>query len=660
MVSPFLPRRLSRRSRRLGGCICFLFILLSIHSAFSQEIRNVTVGWGDAVRLGRWTPVFVTVEDPQVREIDLQIHGTYGEKNEALWLHQTAVAQPTPTIYSLLYPFNAQPSRIVVIVSDKQTGRTLDSRAIQNNSSIQMPMRLLGPNEILIGLSGNIDDFLALKAQLQRAGISAGVLDPLRLPANFAGYDGISLLILAAPDLDQLKYDQEQAILQWIARGGNLLLIPPTTLIPQSDPLIAALPATIGANQTVQLTNGPTTRPITFNARELLPRPDASALTVLDDTGYFRPLGLGKIAVIPVDISPMDLTDPNSTGEFWRSLLQPIIKIPAPPPTTSMIVSDVDASLVPGPNVAQSVGRGQRESDAILHVLQMMGAATPSLEIHWRRTLLTLACFCFLLGPVDSILLMRLGQRPRTWLTFLGWVGLILSLAGIATAHKVKPTETAATFRLLDQVNDQCVAATDIISLNANHAATLPLSLDKMEWWEPANQAARFFNPNRFADVTCHQDRTGTRPEWVNLNGAQPQSWHGEMADVGPGLLLAKLQIQPGNSPQLIGSLTNRSKFTMQDIQIITAAGNVQVPSPLVAGGTLPIDLPIAAAVISPPNLPADITNMSPDRTDCIDELIQSGSAEILCQMPSASDVKIGRPITQHWQLLRAILPISR
>jgi hypothetical protein len=255
---------------------------------------------------------------------------------------------------------------------------------------------------------------------------------------------------------------------------------------------------------------------------------------------------------------------------------------------------------------------------------------------------------------------MRLGQRPRTWLTFLGWVGLILSLAGIATAHKVKPTETAATFRLLDQVNDQCVAATDIISLNANHAATLPLSLDKMEWWEPANQAARFFNPNRFADATCHQDRAGTRPEWVNLNGAQPQSWHGEMADVGPGLLQAKLQIQPGNSPQLIGTLTNRSKFTMQDIQIITAAGNVQVPSPLVAGGTLPIDLPIAAAVISPPNLPADITNMSPDRTECIDELIQSGSAEILCQMPSASDVKIGRPITQHWQLLRAILPISK
>ena len=76
--------------------LALLFSLLFIPPAFSQEIRNVTVGWGNSLRLGRWTPVFVTVEDAQPREIDLQIHGSYGEKSAALWLHQTAVAEPRP------------------------------------------------------------------------------------------------------------------------------------------------------------------------------------------------------------------------------------------------------------------------------------------------------------------------------------------------------------------------------------------------------------------------------------------------------------------------------------------------------------------------------------------------------------------------------------
>ena len=167
---------------------------------------------------------------PSPREIDLQIHGTYGEKSEALWLHQTAVAEPQPDTYCLLFPINAQLSRIEVIVSDRQTGRTLGTRVLQNDSSFssggRQPKRLLAPNDILIGISGNIDDAICLEAQLRRAAIPVGVLDPLHLPANFAGYDSISVLILAAPDLDQIKPDQEQAILQWISSRRKPALYP--------------------------------------------------------------------------------------------------------------------------------------------------------------------------------------------------------------------------------------------------------------------------------------------------------------------------------------------------------------------------------------------------------------------------------------------------
>jgi hypothetical protein len=636
-----------------------LVSLVLIPPAIGQEIRNVTVGWGDALRLGRWTPVFVTVADPQPREIDLQIHGSYGEKSASLWLHQIAVAEPQPDTYCLLFPINAQPSRIEVIVSDLRTGRTLGTRALQNNSSFssagRMPMRLLAPQDTLIGLSGNIDDAIALQAQLQRADIPVGTLDPLRLPANFAGYDGVSALILAAPDLDQIKPEQEQAILQWVASGGNLLLIPPTTPVPRDDPLIAALPCVIGSNA---LVNAPTK----LNARELSPKPGSTVFQIINRTGYIRWLGLGKIAVVPVNISPLKFADGHSANDFWKSLLQPLAKVPPITEPTSLLVSDVDEMLVPGPNAAQSVGRGQRESDAILHVLQLMGATESSRGIDWRSTLLCLAGFCFLLGPIDSIILMRLGQRPRNWLTLLSWAALIASLGGFAVAREIKSTPSISTFRLVDQMDDSVVAATDIIALNSGRPVLLPLSLDKSEWWEPANQAAHFFSPDRFLDANFHEDKTGCRPEWVRLNGIEPQAWHGEAANRGPGLLRADLRLERSadHAIHLIGKLTNAATTAMTDTYILTASGNFEIGEPLAAGASVDLDQLPVSDPISFPGLPADITDLSPERADRIEELVKFGQAEVICQMPDAVDLKVGPNAQLHWQILRAVLPISK
>ena len=647
--------------------LALLFSLLFIPPAFSQEIRNVTVGWGNSLRLGRWTPVFVTVEDAQPREIDLQIHGSYGEKSAALWLHQTAVAEPQPDTYCLLYPINAQPSQIEVIVSDKQTGRTLGTVAMQNDSSFssagRQPTRILGPNETLIGISGNIDDATSLQAQLRLAEIPAGILDPLHLPANFAGNDGISALILAAPDLDQLKPDQEQAILQWISRGGNLLFIPPTSALPRGDSLVDALPCTIGINRLINANvDGMAPSSTKFNAREVSPRQGATQFRFLDQTGYIRRLGLGKIAVIPVDVSPFQFTGPHPANDFWKSILQPLTKVPAIAQPTSLPVSDIDETLIPGPNAAQSVGRGQRESDAIRHVLEMMDAAKSSNAIDWRSSLLSIAAICFLLGPIDSILLMRLGQRPRNWLTIFGWIGLIASLGGYAIAREIKTSPSIATFRIVDQVDDSAIAAIDIISLNSGHPQLVPLSPDKNEWWEPANQAARLFSPDRFLDAICHEDKTGCRPEWINLNGIEPQSWHGESANRGPGLLRADLRLEqrPDHTIHLIGKLTNASSTTMTDIHVSTASGNFAIGEPLAAGTSVDFDQPATSDPISFSGLPADITDLSPERADRIDDLIKSGQAEVLCQMPDAQQVKIGPEAQTHWQILRVILPISK
>jgi len=654
--------------------LAILIPLLLVSGAGGQEIRKVTVGWGNDLRLGRWTPVFVTVEDAQAREVDLQIHGSYGEKSEALWLHQTAVAEPRPDTYALLFPINAQLSRVEVIVSDLQTGRTLGTEALQNNASFspagRVPMRVLAPEDLLLGISGDIDDCLRLQVQLDRAGICAGVLDPMRMPANFAGYDGVSVLILAAADLAQLTGVQDQAIVEWVRRGGNLVVIPGTTPLPPRDTLIDALPCTIGVNRAIALPIGApaveakpsTTRPTSLNGRELSPRPGAASLTVLDQTGYLGRLGLGKIAVLPVDLSPLEFADAAGANAFWRSLLGPMVKVSALKEPTEINVGEADEALVPGPNAAESFGRGQRESAAIRHVLELLGATRTAGRIDWRGALIGLAGIFFLVGPVDSVILMRLGQPPRNGLTLLGWIGLIAALAGFAVARPIQSSPTATTFRLVDQADDSIVAATDVIAVNADEPERVGLSLDRNEWWEPANQAAREFGSNRFVDANCRQDKTGCRPEWVRLNGNEAQAWHGEAANLGPALLHAELVLRDNNAGtvHLTGRLSNQSRAVMSDIQIVTARGNFRLAQPLAAGATIDLDEAASAEPISLSGLPEDAGDVAPERADRIEELVKSGQAGVICQMPDAADVNVGVGAQVHWQILRAVFPLAK
>jgi hypothetical protein len=633
-----------------------LILLLLVTPTFAQEIRNVTVGWGNALRLGRWEPIFITIEDPQTRAIDLQIHGSYGEKTLAMSLHQTAPASPRPTTYALLFPINAQPSRIEVIVSDLQTGKTLGYQPLQTNSNFtpagQTPMRLLAPSDLLIGISGNVDDSLRLQADLDRAQIAAGVLDPLKLPSNFAGYDGLSILLLAAPDLTQTTADQDQAIVDWIHRGGNLVLIPGPTPLPPKSPLIDALPCTIGENQTTGNSH--------LNARHLTPRGNASELPVLDQVGYFANVGLGKITVLPIDIAQLPLSDDASINALWKSILSPMLKVPGIGQPSELRVAEEDQNLVAGPNAAESVGRGARESRAILPLLNLLGATGSTPHPDRGGELLLLAGIFFLLGPVDSILLMRLGQHPRNALTLTGWIGLILSIGFCIAARGVHPSATVYTFRLIDQINDSTVAASDIIALNSDDPMRVNLSLDPNEFWEPANQGARTYRPDRFVDAQCREDRIGCRPEFIDLTGSEAQAWHGEATNLGSPLLKATLHIQSQNSgPHLVGSITNLSTTILQDIQIATTAGNVHASKPIDPGVTIDLDDPLSTDPIAPDGLPTNVGDISPDRASRIDALIKSGQACIYCQMPQAPAINVGPAVAEHWQVLRAVEPIT-
>jgi hypothetical protein len=646
-------------SRRLSAWIFFCLVAGVGCGARGQTMLKVTSGWGDAMRLGRWTPVFLSVADPVTRDVDLQIHGSYGEKSLALLVHQTAVISPRPTTYALIYPLNAQPSRIEVIVSDLKTGRTLATAALQNPAGFspagKVPKRLLGPQDFLVGVSGEIGGALRLQGQLDRAGLVAGILNPIRLPANFVGYDGITVLVLVAADFSELKSEQELAILRWVEGGGVLLVIPGTGAFPTRGVLADALPCDVGMNRAIANLNG----------RELVARPGAVALRVLDQNAYEKRQGLGHIAVLPMDISSVTFSDAQKGNDFWRGVLDVMTKVPEIERTTEMPLSDEEDILIAGPNAGDSVGRGQRETVAIRHVLELLGGSGSERGVDWRKIFLVFAGLFFLAGPVDSVLLMRLGQRPRNWVTVVGWVGLIACGAAYGASWRGGGAATASSFRLVDQVNGVVVGATDVVAVKSERSESVRLDLDEDEWWEPANQADRSFGVDRFVDARSREDRRGCRPEVIRLTGGEAQAWHGEVSPGGAGILLgAKLALRSGaGGMRLVGTITNLGKGVLRDIQVETGAGDFLVGGEVDGGKTTDVDVLVSGKGIGFGGLPGDVLDVSPGRGDGVEALVKGGGVGcVYCLvgdgaggMKGGDGVEVGK----HWEVLRAVVGLG-
>jgi hypothetical protein len=364
--------------------------------------------------------------------------------------------------------------------------------------------------------------------------------------------------------------------------------------------------------------------------------------------------------VLPADLSPLEFSADRDAVNLWRTILAGMANVPAPSRITEIAVSDEQEDIVPvGPRLSDTVGRGPRETIAIRHLLGLLDAASSHAGRGWPDLLLWLAGICAIVGPLDSMLLMRLGRSPRHWATVLGWLGLLASLGGYVVARPAAEEPQVRTFRLIDQIDSTAVAATDIVVIESNRDATLTLSLDQNEWWEPANQAAQSFPINHFLSISFREDHHGCRPEQLALKAGEPQSLRGESSAASPAILEAILKLANG---RVSGTLKNKSTEPMSDVRIETRSGSCRISGSLAAGATIDVSEPLSTQNRAPMDIPADAADIAPDRTDRIQALLESGHwACVECQMPHAASVPVCKDISPvgHWQLLRDMAPLS-
>jgi hypothetical protein len=646
--------------------VVLALVVLSLAAPLHAQTSTfkTVCGWGNSIRRGRWTPVYITVASSVSKTILLQIHGTYGT-SAALSIQQEVVADRQPVTYLLFYPINGDPSHVATSAVDQATGRTLAWQLLEDPQGFSpvghVPPAQLAASDTFIGLSGTIADDILLQAQLKQANLDSGIISMRNLPDDAVGYDSIKILLLASPHLGDLTSRQEQAILQWVNAGGKLVIIPGADSMKDS-PLEQILPADIGDARKVPLpTTFPASRPSELNARELTALPGSEPLDFSNGSaewfGFTRHVALGRVTVLPADISKLEFADIPNAIAFWKNALAQMAQVSLPRPITSETVPEAIEDLpVGGISRGDEVGRGPRETLAIRHWMQQVEQNSPAGSSNRTNLILLLAGICLILGPFDSIGLLRLGRSPWHVLTVIGWAGLAACAVsyGISFIHFGSNLPRISKFTLIDQIGDGEIIADDLLSISSERDTVYSTNLDKKEWWEPANQTAGNYASNIFPDFVMQQDRDGCRPETVQLHAGQPLAFHGERMLEHSPIFQADLTIHRDEKgiASLVGKITNNSDQPISDIQITSLSGTIRVDETMSPGSAVSVSSELSDQPTAFSDLPIDILDISPDMTDAMQSLVKSGHwACIYGRMPSTGDANSKQIIRELVQI---------
>jgi hypothetical protein len=233
----------------------WLFIItivgLCVHAGAQPQL-SVDVGWESRYRSGRWTPIYITLSDSAPREVMLEVQAPYDRRYQ-IFIRQGLTISPTPITVPIYIPLN-QSLQETQITLRSASGRRLASMPLEEDPMASAINRTTGilpvdPAGLFIGVSGAMATEKMLATQLSSDRVTVAYLPPQRLPAVPVGYEGIDVLMLNAPDVNRIAIDQQEAIMQWVRAGGNLVMWPGPEPVPVTSPIVDALPVRIGENQ---------------------------------------------------------------------------------------------------------------------------------------------------------------------------------------------------------------------------------------------------------------------------------------------------------------------------------------------------------------------------------------------------------------------------
>ena len=461
---------------------------------------DFTVGWENCYRPMEWTPVLVGISTPFKKPMDCVIRLSAPQNDlNRLDIARREVLMPgrpkeIPLVTKLAFAVN----ECDVSIHSRESGFYWgQSYELWSGPRGQNRLKEVRPNDLLIGVSGKqgfgvmqVGRASACRTSGNQSGkVFVAFKFQRVLPADWAGFASLDLLVLYDPDWTQLSRHQSRAILDYVTNGGRVLMVLGAHPLPEKHPLAEALPYRIGEPREVEVpyrtlrdwgVQPDDRNPRKVNCWSLVERAKAPGWQTTD-AGFatkaqaWGPVGFGRVGVLAFDPSVLGGRQDRSVAQFWVDRMGPLL----------------GARQIQRANDTQDnedrwsfpVGPAQRGSNAVLEYLYAMEELRP---IHIGWVVLVLAALAVIIGPVDYLVLKALGRLPLTWVTASACIALFSIGAYYGVQYLRGGVLQARVITVIDGVSGSPGAAwsTRYLGIFSPRSAEYQLTgLDRGQWW---------------------------------------------------------------------------------------------------------------------------------------------------------------------------------
>ncbi len=457
---------------------------------------DFTVGWGGCYRPMEWTPLLVGITTPFKKPLDciVQITASQNDLNN-LQISRREVLMPgrpreIPLVTKLAF---AADTCTLTIHGTESSYFWSKEYELWSGSPGSRMLRPIADKDLLIGVSGRqgfavmqLKDSSACQSHGERGNVYVQYKFQRVLPADWTGYAALDLLLLYDLEWTRLSRHQRRAIAQWVTNGGRLLLVLGAHPLPADHELARLLPFQIGQVAEVKLhprdlrdwgcRNWKSEKVTCWSlaAAKSARGWNTDAGRGSDVLRAWGPAGFGKVGVCAFDPSAIDDRRSRSQAGFWVLQIKPLLG------ERKLLLTHNPGDS--SDNWSYRLPPAARASNAVLEHLYSVEELRP---IHIGWVVLVLVTLALLIGPVDYLVLKKLGRLPLTWITASACIALFSLGAYYGVEYLRGGVLQARVVSVLDGVEGAASGwATRYTGIFAPHSDDYGFTgLDRSQWW---------------------------------------------------------------------------------------------------------------------------------------------------------------------------------
>lgn len=516
---------------------------------------TVTVGWENCYRPMEWTPIEINVANSKLKKPfggTLLVSAQQDGLNKLTIGREFVLTRDNPVDCAMVtkFTYGVIDCRVRILNARGRTSWSTTFSLMDSSKGVRLVP--VDDDALLIGVAGRVSSSLVRlgensacqhEGKAGRVHVKRKILN--RLPHDWTGYAGLDVLVLYDPDWNRLTVHQSRAIALWVTNGGRLLIVLGTRPLPGSGPIAALVPFRPGPLRQIRI-------PASVLGKWGCERQagadvscwplDGAAQAGWDADGgkesFFAcgPVGFGKVAVLGFDpyllvgrkagpavpgtphLGPRPVRSAGVLAKFWTVNLGRVLGSRQIRHQPGGWGGDSDFGFFGAFELGQS-GPG---SNIVLGHLMSIREMLP-LSIWWVIGLLAL--LAVLLGPVDYLVLKRIGKLPLTWVTSTVWIALFSAGAFYGVqALRAGPMQVRVV-SVIDAVEgSKAIWSTQYAGIFAPASRNYRLSgAGASEWWSAITPTRDEFGfgPERgigARNIFCIQKDGGNRPTSVPIN----------------------------------------------------------------------------------------------------------------------------------------------